>query len=237
MAAFIRYTKNIYGHILEAQMKKYDTVIFDLDGTLLNTLEDLADAVNFVMRKNHYPQRTIEEVRRFVGNGIRRLMELAVPENISETEFEQVFEEFKNYYTEHCQIKTCAYDGVMPLLKHLYENGYAMAIVSNKNHAAVCELNDIYFKDYIEVAIGQKDGIRKKPAPDTVVQALKELGKTKERAVYVGDSEVDFATAKNSGMDCVLVTWGFRNLEELKEFQPVAFVDTAEQLQMILEQA
>lgn len=218
-------------------MKKYDTVIFDLDGTLLNTLEDLADAVNFVMRKNHYPQRTIEEVRRFVGNGIRRLMELAVPENISETEFEQVFEEFKNYYTEHCQIKTCAYDGVMPLLKHLYENGYAMAIVSNKNHAAVCELNDIYFKDYIEVAIGQKDGIRKKPAPDTVVQALKELGKTKERAVYVGDSEVDFATAKNSGMDCVLVTWGFRNLEELKEFQPVAFVDTAEQLQMILEQA
>lgn len=237
MAAFIRYTKNIYGHILEAQMKKYDTVIFDLDGTLLNTLEDLADAVNFVMRKNHYPQRTIEEVRRFVGNGIRRLMELAVPENISETEFEQVFEEFKNYYTEHCQIKTCAYDGVMPLLKHLDENGYAMAIVSNKNHAAVCELNDIYFKDYIEVAIGQKDGIRKKPAPDTVVQALKELGKTKERAVYVGDSEVDFATAKNSGMDCVLVTWGFRNLEELKEFQPVAFVDTAEQLQMILEQA
>ena len=218
-------------------MKKYDTVIFDLDGTLLNTLEDLADAVNFVMRKNHYPQRTIEEVRRFVGNGIRRLMELAVPENISETEFEQVFEEFKNYYTEHCQIKTCAYDGVMPLLKHLYENGYAMAIVSNKNHAAVCELNDIYFKDYIEVAIGQKDGIRKKPAPDTVVQALKELGKTIERAVYVGDSEVDFATAKNSGMDCVLVTWGFRNLEELKEFQPVAFVDTAEQLQMILEQA
>ena len=218
-------------------MKKYDTVIFDLDGTLLNTLEDLADAVNFVMRKNHYPQRTIEEVRRFVGNGIRRLMELAVPENISETEFEQVFEEFKNYYTEHCQIKTCAYDGVMPLLKHLHENGYAMAIVSNKNHAAVCELNDIYFKDYIEVAIGQKDGIRKKPAPDTVVQALKELGKTKERAVYVGDSEVDFATAKNSGMDCVLVTWGFRNLEELKEFQPVAFVDTAEQLQMILEQA
>ena len=218
-------------------MKKYDTVIFDLDGTLLNTLEDLADAVNFVMRKNHYPLRTIEEVRRFVGNGIRRLMELAVPENISETEFEQVFEEFKNYYTEHCQIKTCAYDGVMPLLKHLDENGYAMAIVSNKNHAAVCELNDIYFKDYIEVAIGQKDGIRKKPAPDTVVQALKELGKTKERAVYVGDSEVDFATAKNSGMDCVLVTWGFRNLEELKEFQPVAFVDTAEQLQMILEQA
>ena len=216
-------------------MKKYDTVIFDLDGTLLNTLEDLADAVNFVMRKNHYPQRTIEEVRRFVGNGIRRLMELAVPENISETEFEQVFEEFKNYYTEHCQIKTCAYDGVMPLLKHLDENGYAMAIVSNKNHAAVCELNDIYFKDYIEVAIGQKDGIRKKPAPDTVVQALKELGKTKERAVYVGDSEVDFATAKNSGMDCVLVTWGFRTEEELAGCMPKAWIQNPEELLAVLE--
>ena len=223
--------------LLRCKMKHYDTVIFDLDGTLLNTLEDLADAVNYVMRANGYPERTIDEVRRFVGNGIRRLMELAVPEGITGETFERVFEEFKSYYTEHCQIKTCAYDGVMPLLKHLDENGYAMAIVSNKNHAAVCELNDIYFKDYIEVAIGQKDGIRKKPAPDTVVQALKELGKTKERAVYVGDSEVDFATAKNSGMDCVLVTWGFRNLEELKEFQPVAFVETAEQLRIILEQA
>ena len=216
-------------------MKKYDTVIFDLDGTLLNTLEDLADAVNFVMRKNHYPQRTLDEVRRFVGNGIRRLMELAVPEHVSETEFEQVFEEFKSYYTEHCQIKTCAYKGIMQLLEALYEKGYAMAIVSNKNHAAVCELNEIYFKEYIEVAIGQKDGIRKKPAPDTVVQALKEPGKSKERAIYVGDSEVDFATAENSGMDCVLVTWGFRTLEELKECSPASMIDQAEQLLEVLE--
>ena len=110
-----------------------------------------------------------------------------------------------------------------------------MAIVSNKNHAAVCELNDIYFKDYIEVAIGQKDGIRKKPAPDTVVQALKELGKTKERAVYVGDSEVDFATAKNSGMDCVLVTWGFRTEEELAGCMPKAWIQNPEELLAVLE--
>ena len=216
-------------------MKKYDTVIFDLDGTLLNTLEDLADAVNFVMREHQYPQRTIEEVRHFVGNGIRRLMELAVPENVSEAEFETVFEEFRSYYTDHCQIKTCAYEGIMPLLECLYEKGYAMAIVSNKNHAAVCELNEIYFKKYIDVAIGQKDGIRKKPAPDTVLQALKELGKDKETAIYVGDSEVDFATAENTGMDCALVTWGFRTVEELKEFQPVAFVDVPGQLLSILE--
>ena len=216
-------------------MKKYDTVIFDLDGTLLNTLEDLADAVNFVMRANQYPERTIEEVRHFVGNGIRRLMEQAVPEHVIGEEFERVFEEFKKYYTEHCQNKTCAYEGIMPLLGCLYEKGYAMAIVSNKNHAAVCELNDIYFKEYITVAIGQKDGIRKKPAPDTVIQALKELGKDKEKAIYVGDSEVDFATAKNSGMDCALVTWGFRTVEELAEFSPKALIDKPEELFGVLE--
>lgn len=225
----------IYSLLQEADMKKYSTIIFDLDGTLLNTLDDLADAVNYVMEKNGYPTRTLEEVRHFVGNGIRRLMELAVPEDVSADEFECVFNEFKKYYTEHCQIRTCAYEGIMSLLKCLYEKGYAMAIVSNKNHAAVCELNDIYFKKYIDVAIGQKDGIRKKPAPDTVLQALSELKKEKETAIYVGDSEVDFATAQNTGMDCILVTWGFRTKEELSEFQPVAFVDQAERLLEVLE--
>ena len=215
-------------------MKKYDTVIFDLDGTLLNTLEDLADAVNFVMRANEYPERTIEEVRCFVGNGIRRLMELAVPEGVSEDTFENVFEQFKSYYTDHCQIKTCAYEGIMELLEKLYTDGVSMAIVSNKNHAAVCELNEIYFKKYIEVAIGQKDGIRKKPAPDTVLQALKELGKEKESSIYVGDSEVDFLTAQNTGMDCVLVTWGFRTTEELGVYEPTAFIDKPEQLLKVL---
>ena len=215
-------------------MKKYDTVIFDLDGTLLNTLEDLADAVNFVMRANEYPERTIEEVRCFVGNGIRRLMELAVPEGVSEDTFENVFEQFKSYYTDHCQIKTRAYEGIMELLEKLYTDGVSMAIVSNKNHAAVCELNEIYFKKYIEVAIGQKDGIRKKPAPDTVLQALKELGKEKKSAIYVGDSEVDFLTAQNTGMDCVLVTWGFRTTEELGVYEPTAFIEKPEQLLDIL---
>ena len=215
-------------------MKKYDTVIFDLDGTLLNTLEDLADAVNFVMRANEYPERTIEEVRCFVGNGIRRLMELAVPEGVSGETFENVFEQFKSYYTDHCQIKTCAYEGIMELLEKLYTDGVSMAIVSNKNHAAVCELNEMYFKKYIEVAIGQKDGIRKKPAPDTVLQALKELGKEKESAIYVGDSEVDFLTAQNTGMDCVLVTWGFRTTEELGVYEPMAFIEKPEQLLNVL---
>ncbi len=217
-------------------MKKYDTVIFDLDGTLLNTLEDLADAVNAVMRNHHYPERTLDEVRRFVGNGIRRLMELAVPKGLSEDTFEQVFAEFREYYTEHCQNKTCAYDGILPLLKELERSGYALAIVSNKNHAAVTELNEIYFRDSIKTAIGQKDGIRKKPAPDTVLQALRELGKEKERALYVGDSEVDFATAENTGMDCCLVQWGFRTKEELADCTPKYWIETPEELLIHLQE-
>jgi phosphoglycolate phosphatase len=215
-------------------MKKYDTIIFDLDGTLLNTLEDLADAVNVVLSNHNFPKCSLEEVRRFVGNGIRRLMELAVPEDVTGDLFEQLFEEFRVYYTEHCQIKTKAYDGVLLLLEQLKKQGIAMAIVSNKNHGAVLELNDIYFKEYISVAIGQREGIRKKPAPDTVFEALKELGKEKETALYVGDSEVDYATAVNAGMDCVLVSWGFRTEEELAECEPVRFIDKAEELLDVL---
>lgn len=215
-------------------MKKYDTVIFDLDGTLLNTLEDLKDGVNFVMRQNGYPERTLEEVRHFVGNGIRKLMERAVPEYVQGETFERVFEEFRTYYTAHCQEKTCAYEGILSLLQELKKQGIALAIVSNKNHAAVCELNEIYFKEYIQVAIGQKDGIRKKPAPDTVLQALKDLGKEKETALYVGDSEVDYQTAENTGMDCVLVTWGFRTVEELEKFQPRAFISRPDELLRIV---
>lgn len=215
-------------------MRNYDTVIFDLDGTLLNTLEDLKDGVNHVLKEHGYPQRTLEEVRQFVGNGIRRLMELAVPEGVAGEMFEEVFEEFRTYYTAHCQIKTCAYDGILELLQELKEQGYALAIVSNKNQGAVSELNEIYFKEWIETAIGQTDGIRKKPAPDTVLQALKMLGKEKETALYVGDSEVDFQTAENAGMDCVLVTWGFRTTEELEAFTPVARIRRPQELLNVL---
>lgn len=215
-------------------MRNYDTVIFDLDGTLLNTLEDLKDGVNHVLKEHGYPQRTLEEVRQFVGNGIRRLMELAVPEGVAGEMFEEVFEEFHTYYTAHCQIKTCAYDGILELLQELKEQGYALAIVSNKNQGAVSELNEIYFKEWIETAIGQTDGIRKKPAPDTVLQALKMLGKEKETALYVGDSEVDFQTAENAGMDCVLVTWGFRTTEELETFTPVARIKRPQELLNVL---
>lgn len=211
-------------------MRKYDTVIFDLDGTLLNTLEDLADAVNFVMRANAFPERTYEEVRKFVGNGIRKLMERAVPEGIDAEAFEKVFEEFRSYYTGHCQNKTKAYEGIEMLLRELSADGVSMAIVSNKNQAAVTALNDLYFSKYIKTAIGQREGMNRKPSPDAVFLALRTLGKEHSRALYVGDSDVDFTTAKNSGMDCALVTWGFRTKEELKECTPLVFADDAVQL-------
>lgn len=198
-------------------MKQIDTIIFDLDGTLLDTLEDLTDAVNFALKSCGMPLRTIEEVRCFVGNGVRNLMLRAVPQGEENPRFEEAFSFFKEYYGEHCNDKTRPYDGVMELMKTLKDRGYALGIVSNKIDSAVKELNGRYFADLIEVAIGEREGVLRKPAPDTVLTALQELGKNKENAIYVGDSEVDIATARNVGIPCISVLWGFRDQEFLKE--------------------
>ena len=206
-------------------MGKYDTVIFDLDGTLLNTLEDLKDSVNYALESAGMPLRTLEEVRGFVGNGVKRLMELAVEGGMENPKFEEVFEVFRQYYSGHCNDKTGLYPHIMELLEALNRRGYKLAIVSNKYYDAVQELKELYFKEYISVAIGEKEGIRKKPAPDTVIEALKELGSRRESSVYVGDSEVDIATAKNAGMDCIVVTWGFRTKEEQKRAGGRVFAD------------
>lgn len=211
-------------------MKRYKAVIFDLDGTLLNTLEDLTDAVNHVMRQFNYPEHTIEEIRSFVGNGIKLLIERSLPDGKDNPEFDKVFSEFKSYYTSHCQIKTRPYDGIMELISSLKEQGYKLAIVSNKNQSAVTELNNIYFSDYISTAIGEKEGVRKKPAPDTVIKALNELGISSDDAVYVGDSDVDRETAKNSDMDCISVTWGFRDRKLLESLKPYAIIDKPDEL-------
>lgn len=211
-------------------MKRYKAVIFDLDGTLLNTLEDLTDAVNHVMRQFNYPEHTIEEIRSFVGNGIKLLIERSLPYGKDNPEFDKVFSEFKSYYTSHCQIKTRPYDGIMELISSLKEQGYKLAIVSNKNQSAVTELNNIYFSDYISTAIGEKEGVRKKPAPDTVIKALNELGISSDDAVYVGDSDVDRETAENSNMDCISVTWGFRDRKLLESLNPYAIIDKPAEL-------
>lgn len=215
----------------------YNTVIFDLDGTLLNTIEDLADAVNYVQEKYGIEKHSVDLVRQHVGNGIRKLMIRSVPLGEENPEFEEMFACFRDYYQEHCQIKTAAYPGIMELLKSLHNKGIKMAIVSNKAHPAVVELNEIYFKDFIKVAIGENEaaGIQKKPAPDSVFHALELLGSKKSEAVYVGDSEVDYATAVNSELDCVLCSWGFRDRELLESFYPMAIIDKPEELISILE--
>lgn len=206
-------------------MKKYEAVIFDLDGTLLDTLEDLKDSVNYALKNAGMPLRSMEEVRASVGNGVRRLMELVIPDGEENPEFDKVFEDFKKHYALHCNDKTAPYPRIMELLSELKKRGYKMAVVSNKFYGAVQELRRLYFEGYIETAIGEKEGIRRKPAPDTVLEALRELGTDKEKAVYVGDSEVDIATAENTGMDCIAVAWGFRTREEQEKAGGRVFAD------------
>lgn len=205
---------------------KYDTYIFDLDGTLLNTLDDLAAAVNYALRMHGMPEHTIEDVRRFVGNGVRLLMVRAIPQGDKNPLFEDAFKTFREYYMDHSLDHTRPYEGVPELLKELRDKGKRTAVVSNKFYAATRELCRHFFPDTIEVAIGEHEaeGIRKKPAPDTVNEAFKQLGVGKENAVYVGDSDVDLATARNSGLPCISVLWGFRDKEFLKENGATTFV-------------
>lgn len=204
----------------------YDTIIFDLDGTLLDTLDDLWDSCNHALVFAGLPERTRDEVRRFVGNGIVRLMEQAVPNGRENPAFETALQENQSWYRTHNRIKTAPYAGVVELIQELSARGYALAVVSNKPDTSVKPLVKEYFGEWIPVAIGERPTVRRKPAPDTVLQALHELGKEKSSAVYVGDSEVDIATAKNAGLDCISVTWGFRSREELDAAGATVYIDT-----------
>ena len=198
-------------------MKKIDTIIFDLDGTLLNTLEDIVDGVNYILKKYGYPQRTYDEIRSFVGNGAAKLLGRALPDGQNNPDFEKYLEEYTEYYLEHNNIKTSPYEGIMELLKELSHKKYKLAIVSNKSDRNVKSLNKIYFEDYIKTAIGESKDIKRKPSPDMVNKAIDELDGALEKAIYIGDSEVDILTAKNANIHCVSVTWGFRDKEFLKD--------------------
>lgn len=211
-------------------MKQYHTVIFDLDGTLLNTLEDLTDSVNWAMQKYGYPLHTIEEVRGFVGNGLHKLVERALPDGVSEEKTEEIFSDFTTHYKENCAIKTRPYDGILKLLEELEKRKIKIGIVSNKGDAVVKELNQYYFNGKIKVAIGERAGMKRKPAKDSVIEALKELSSKKEDAIYIGDSEVDVMTAKNAGLFCISVTWGFRGKAFLEEHGATCFVDAPEEI-------
>ena len=212
-----------------------DTVIFDMDGTLLDTLDDLMDSVNYALSQFHLPARTREEVRAFLGNGAEVLIRSAIEDRLDDNSTKQCIDTFKNYYKEHMDCKTKPYDGVIELIRELTRRGYHLAIVSNKFDAAVKGLNKDYFEGLFPVAIGESDKVSKKPAPDTVDKALEELGCSKEKAIYVGDSEVDIMTARNSGLPCVSVTWGFRDEALLESLDTDYIIHAPMQLLDVLE--
>lgn len=223
-----------YAYRSSTEKETQKAVIFDLDGTLLYTLEDLKNAVNAALSQWNMPVCSLEQVRRYVGNGVRKLMERAVPQGIENPEFEQVFASFKDYYSRHCLDHTRPYPDIMHLLEELKARGIKMAIVSNKLDSAVKELNERFFHGYISVAIGETEGVAKKPAPDMVEKALDELGVEKGQAVYVGDSDVDIQTADHSGLPCISVAWGFRDEEFLRENGAAQLVKTPLELLYLL---
>ena len=200
-------------------MKNINAVIFDMDGTTLDTLIDLSDAVNYVLEKYQMPTHKINEYRQYFGNGIKYAFNCAVTRETKEETVDEMVKVFKSYYDIHCLDNTRPYDGILELMKELKEHNYKIAIVSNKIDSAVQELHQRFFKDYVDIAIGEKPGIKRKPAPDMVIEALDKLGINKKEAIYVGDSEVDYQTAVNSELPCILVLWGFRDIEQLKDFK------------------
>lgn len=211
-------------------MKQYDTYIFDLDGTLLSTLDDLAASTNYALRQHGMPEHTLDEVRWMVGNGVRLLIERATPGGASNPQFDSVFAAFRSHYVEHSLDTTRPYPGIMEMLTELKRRGRRIAVVSNKFYAATQELCHHFFGDTVEVAIGERENIRRKPAPDTVIEALRQLGVGSEGAVYVGDSEVDVETARNSGLPCISVLWGFRDRDFLTEHGATTFITSPEEV-------
>lgn len=196
---------------------KYNTIIFDLDGTLLNTLEDLADAVNYALKKCGYPLRTMDEVRQFIGNGVKKLMERSTPENINEKDFEKCYQLFRSYYKENSRIKTAPYEGITDLLKSLKEQGIKTAVVTNKMDEAAQDVIKYYFGELIDITIGQRENIPTKPDPAGVNKAIESLAAAKENCIFAGDSDVDILTGHNAGLLSIGVTWGYRSKELLLE--------------------
>lgn len=207
-----------------------DTVIFDLDGTLLNTLDDLADSVNFALEELDYPTRTREEIRNFVGNGVAVLVELAIPDGKNNPDFEKCLAIFKRHYANNMENKTAPYDGIMNMLTAVKSKGFKTAIVSNKFDLAVKNISNKFFGELIDYALGESDKIKRKPAPDSICKALEELNSDISRAIYVGDSEVDCITARNADIDLVAVSWGFRSVDTLRENGATVILDTPSQL-------
>ncbi|MBQ7548276.1 MAG: HAD-IA family hydrolase [Clostridia bacterium] len=200
---------------------KYDTYIFDLDGTLLDTLQDLAAAVNYAMRQKGYPVRTTDEVRGFIGNGIGKLIERSVPEGTDTENYLETLDIFRDYYLEHIADKTVPYDGIEETVAELKKRGCKIAVVSNKaDEAARKVVFDYFGGDLFDMVLGKLDRFPSKPEPDSVIFVADSLGAQKSRCVYVGDSDVDIMTARNAGLPCIAVTWGNRDRASLEKLSP-----------------
>lgn len=208
----------------------YDAILFDMDGTVLNTLDDLHDAVNTALRQFDLPERSADQVRAALGNGSRYLIEHSVPGGTPSALTEQVLAFYGPWYTAHSRIRTRPYPGITELMRRLRSAGLRLAIISNKPDSAVPALAEEHFPGLLELAVGEREGVRRKPAPDMIFQAVNGLGLPLRRCLYVGDSEVDIATARAAGIDCVSVTWGFRTSEQLRAAGAEVLISTAEEL-------
>ncbi len=213
---------------------KYKVAVFDMDGTILDTLEDLKNSVNYALRKNFFPLRSYEEVKLFVGNGIPKLIERACPKDTEKAVLGKVYEDFTEHYKVHCKDETHAYKGVSEVIGTLKQVGVKVCVVSNKDDYAVKELCDLYFSGLFDYSLGRKDGIDKKPAPDMVYSALNYFKAEKCRSVYIGDSDVDYMTAKNAGLDFIGVAWGFRGYDFLKNLGAETIVNSPEEITEII---
>lgn len=206
----------------------YDTVIWDLDGTLLDTLIDLKNAVNFAMRTLGYPERPLSDIKVFVGNGVKKLIELAIPDGDKNPNYDKAYELFCVHYAAHNLDNTKPYPGILDVIEELRRRGVKQAIVSNKVDDAVKKLNNEFFK--VDFAIGVTDYKIRKPAPDMVWKACDALEADRSKTVYIGDSEVDLKAASNANLPCISVLWGFRTREDLMPFSPATLVETPDQL-------
>ncbi|MCH5197799.1 MAG: HAD-IA family hydrolase [Oscillospiraceae bacterium] len=209
---------------------KYKLIIFDMDGTILNTLPDLSASLNHALKKNGLPERSLSEVRSFVGNGIRKLIERGVPEGTNKELTDKVYSDFSEHYEQNCANATAPYDGITEVITEIRNRGMKTAVVSNKIDSAVKQLAEEYFGSLFDMCVGESDKIKKKPAPDEVEAVLRELNIKKEEALFVGDSEVDIETSKNAGLPIISVTWGFKDREFLLSNGAKTLIDKPQEL-------
>lgn len=213
---------------------KYDAILYDMDGTVLDTLGDLTDSVNHSLEYFHFPPVSPKRLAGFLGNGAIQLIIRSCPPGTDEEIIQKMYDIYTPWYGDHCSIKTAPYAGIPEMMRRFKEMGVKQAVISNKPDIAVKPLAEQYFPGLLELAVGDSEFVRRKPAPDTVFAAARQMNVPIEKCVYIGDTEVDIETAKNAGIDCVAVTWGFRSPEELIAAGAKVMVNDCDELFKVL---